>query len=188
MTLALGMAILLGAELATPALAAPITGAYRTVAGTTATFHYQSGTVQAITVPADITTTFSGDNSTTTITAIIHKPIVGAFADGTPVYPGGIASMFPLTVQGTSNDGMVFRGELLAGSQYLFDWRFTVVGSELVLNGEVGWVGGRIETTSIADARLVPIPEPAGATLLLASATAAFTRQRRRSRSQSIGR
>lgn len=161
----------------TPLAAAQISGTYRTAVGTSATFYYGDASTPGVTVPADITATFSGDNPTTKITATIHKPIIGALGDGTVLFPVG--GMFPRTVTGTSTDGVVFRGELIPGTQYGFDWEFHRTGSELSLNGSVAWLGGRLEQTEIRSARLTPVPEPASVGLVLAGAAALVRRRRR---------
>jgi hypothetical protein len=168
----LGTGLLFVVAHAPPAPAAQIAGTFRTAPGTKATFYFGSDSMSGITVPADITATFSGDNPTTMVTATIHQPIIGVDGDGAAVTP--IGSMFPLTVRGTSTDGVTFRGELIAGTQFGFEWQFNAVRSDLVLNGSVAWLGGRIEHTEIMSALLTPVPEPGSVVLLLVGAAAAL--------------
>jgi hypothetical protein len=133
---------------------AQLTGTYHSAPGTTATYQYQNDGLPTIQLPADITVTFSGDTPTSMLTATIHQPIIGDTA-GNDDYP--IVDEFPLVVTGGSSDGRRFEGELLPGSQYYFDWEFEPADNgTLVWNGMVSWVGGRIEISTITDARLIP--------------------------------
>ena len=105
-------------------------------------------------LPVDITFIFSNDNPTSMLTATILKPIIGAHADGTPIYP--IAAYFPMRVTGTSQNGQDFQGDFL-GTQYVFDWQVEPANEgELLLNVRVYWAGGRIELTTINNAPLIP--------------------------------
>ena len=104
-------------------------------------------------LPADITVTFSGDTPTSMLTATIHRPIIGDTA-GNFNFP--IVNEFPLVVTGTSSDGRDFEGQLLANSQYYFVWQFEPARALKGWNGMVSWVGGRIEVSTITDARLIP--------------------------------
>lgn len=130
-------------------------GTYRTAPGATATYAYQSGSVVSASIPVDVTMTFTG--SPALLSATIHKPIIGALADGTLVYP--IGGTFPRTAEAQSTDDRQFAGTL--ESQYMFEWTIDA-GSldELLWNGNVAWVGGRLEHTTISDVRLIPIAEP----------------------------
>ena len=113
----LGTAMLLFTACAAPGTAAQVSGTYRTAPGTKGTFYFGNDSASGITVSADITTTFSGDNPTTMLTATIHQPLIGVLGDGTA--PPSVASLFPLSVKGTSTDGVTFRGELFPGSAVL---------------------------------------------------------------------
>jgi hypothetical protein len=114
--------------------AAQLSGTYYSAPGTTATYQYQNNGFPTVTLPADITVTFSGDNPTSSLTATIHQPIIGDTA-GNFNYP--IVDFFPLVVTGASTDGRDFEGELLPGSQgYYFDWQF-----EPAADGKLKWTG-----------------------------------------------
>jgi hypothetical protein len=132
---------------------AQLAGTFRSAPGTQATYVYHHGEYESVMLPADITVTFSGDNPTSML-ATIHQPIIGDIP-GDDDYP--IVNYFPLVVTGSSSDGRDFEGELLANSQYFFDWQFEPLNDgELKWNGVVSWVGGRIEVSTITDARLLP--------------------------------
>ena len=134
--------------------AAQLAGTFHSAPGTMATYQYQPNGFETVMLPADITVTFSGDTPTSMLTATIHKPIIGDTA-GNFNFP--IVNEFPLVVTGTSSDGREFEGQLLVNSQYYFDWQFEPAeGGELKWNGMVSWVGGRIEVSTITDARLIP--------------------------------
>jgi hypothetical protein len=139
------------ASVAAPNAAAQLIGLYRTIPGTLAAYQYQADEIQTELLPVDLTVNFSGDGGQ--LSATIHRPIIGAHADGTPIFP--IASSFPMRVTGSSTNDVRFHGDLL-GTQYLFDWEVTSgAGTDLMSNGSVYWAGGRYEQTSIANARLV---------------------------------
>ena len=132
---------------------AQLSGLYQTAPGAVGVYNYQYDNLHAVTLPLNVTISFSGDNPTTSLSATIVSPIIGALPDGTAVFP--IAELFPMRVTGTSNNGQRFHGSLL-GSQYLFDWTFQPgSGDELQLNGHVYWAGGRYEVTTISGARLI---------------------------------
>jgi len=133
---------------------AQLSGLYQTAPGTTGIYNYQYDNLHAVTLPVNLTVSFSGDTPTTSLSATIVAPIIGALPDGTALFP--IADMFPMRVTGTSSNGQKFHGNLL-GTQYLFDWTFQHGGgNELQLNGQVYWAGGRYELTTITGAHLVP--------------------------------
>jgi hypothetical protein len=133
---------------------AQLSGLFQSVPGTLAAYEYQANGIQTVMLPVDLTLVFSNDNPTSMLTATIIKPIIGSQADGTPLYP--IASIFPMRVTATSQNGQDFHGDLL-GSQYLFDWKIEPADAgELLLNGRVYWAGGRIELTTINNAPLIP--------------------------------
>jgi hypothetical protein len=93
------------------------------------------------------------------LTATIHKPIIGDTA-GNFNYP--IVDEFPLVVTGFSTNGRDFEGELLPNSQYYFDWQFEpAADGNLKWAGQVSWVGGRIEVSTIDDGALL-IPSVLG--------------------------
>ena len=133
---------------------AQLSGLFQSVPGTLAAYQYQSDGIQTVQLPVDLTLNFSDDSPTSMLTATILKPIIGAQADGTPIYP--IAAYFPVRVTGTSQNGQDFRGDLL-DTQYLFDWQIEPANEgKLLLNGHVYWAGGRIEVTTINNALLIP--------------------------------
>ncbi len=133
---------------------AQVSGLFQSEPGTFAEYKYQASGIQTVMLPIDLTLIFSNDNSTSMVTATILKPIIGAHADATPIYP--IAGYFPMRVTGTSQNGRDFYGDLL-GSQYLFDWQIEPASpGELQLNGRVYWAGGRIELTTIDNLQLTP--------------------------------
>jgi hypothetical protein len=133
---------------------AQLSGLFQSVPGTLAAYQYQANGIQTVMLPVDVTLIFSNDNPTSMLTATILKPIIGAQADGTPIYP--IAALFPMRVTGTSQNGQDFHGDLL-GTQYLFDWQIEPANEgELHLNGRVYWAGGRIELTTINNAAFIP--------------------------------
>jgi hypothetical protein len=134
---------------------AQLTGTYHSAPGTTATYQYQNDGFPTVQLPADITVTFSGDTPTTMLTATIHQPIIGDTAGN---FDYEIVNEFPLVVTGTSFDGRDFEGQLLPSTQYYFDWQFEPAeNGELTWTGQVSWVGGRIEVSTIdPGARLIP--------------------------------
>ena len=134
---------------------AQLSGLFQSMPGNLAAYQYQANGIETVMLPVDLTLIFSNDNPASMLTATILKPIVGAQADGTPIYP--IAAYFPMRVSGTSQNGEDFHGDLL-GTQYLFDWQFVPTSDDggLLLNGRVYWAGGRYELTTIDNARFVP--------------------------------
>jgi hypothetical protein len=150
----LGLCLTLLGTLASRQANAQISGLFQSTPGTLATYEYLANGLQAEMLPVDVTLSFSNDNPTSMLSATIIKPIIGAEADGTPIFP--IAAYFPMRVAGTSQDGQHFHGDLL-GTQYLFDWQFVPTNDGgLLLNGRVYWAGGRYELTTIDNARFVP--------------------------------
>jgi len=153
--LRLGLCLVLFCLAATREAGAQLSGLFRSAPGTLATYEYHHGEFEEVLLPVDLTIRFSNDNPTSMFAAIIHRPIIGAASNGSAIYP--IASQFPMAVTGTSSDGRRFFGDLL-GTQYLFDWDIVpAAGGTLLLNGHVGWAGGRYEMTTIVDAPLIPI-------------------------------
>jgi hypothetical protein len=133
---------------------AQISGLFQSKPGTAASYQYQANGIQTVILPVDLTLIFSNDNPTSILTATILKPIVGAQADGTPIYP--IAAFFPMRVTGTSQNGQDFHGDLL-DTQYVFDWKVEPANAgALHLSGSVYWAGGRIELTTISNVPLIP--------------------------------
>jgi hypothetical protein len=134
---------------------AQLAGTFHSAPGTLATYVYHHGEYESVMLPADITVTFSGDTPTSMLTATIHQPIIGD-VPGDDDYP--VVNYFPLVVTGNSSDGRDFEGELLANSQYYFDWQFEPAEQgRLKWEGQVSWVGGRIEISTINEgARLIP--------------------------------
>jgi hypothetical protein len=131
---------------------AQLTGTYHTIPGSLATYLYHTGEYLTVQLPVDISITFSGDDPTTKLNAVIRKALIG----DTPVFNYPIVQEFPIDVVGSSTDGSRFDGDLL-GSQYLFQWDIEpAANGELLLSGQVFWAGGRIEQTTITGARLVP--------------------------------
>jgi hypothetical protein len=134
---------------------AQLSGTYRTAPGTTATYEYHGNGLQTVTLPADVTATFSAGTPTSMLTATVHKPIIGVDENGKSLYP--IGDLFPMVVHATSSNGRDFDGNLLI-TQYLFQWEFEpTAGGELLWNGTVFWAGGRYEATTITGARLLPV-------------------------------
>jgi len=133
---------------------AQLSGLFQSMPGNLAAYQYQANGIETVMLPVDLTLIFSNDNPASMLTATILKPIVGAQADGTPIYP--IAAYFPMRVSGTSQNGEDFHGDLL-GTQYLFDWQIEpAIKGKLLLKGTVYWAGGRIELTTISNALLIP--------------------------------
>jgi len=166
------------AAAAPQAVGAELFGAYRSAPGQVAPYVYHAGVYYTEHLPLDVTFEFPGGDPTTMLTATFHKPIIGALADGTPIQD--IGAVIPLVVTGTSSNGTDFEGDLL-GTQYLFDWEIVpAAGGELLWSGVVGWAGGRVETTTITGARLVPmvIPEPAALAMLSVAMLALMARRR----------
>ena len=150
----LGLCLCLLGAVAPRETNAQLSGLFQSVPGTLAAYQYQDNGIQTEMLPVDLTLIFSNDNPTSMLTATILKPIIGAQADGTPIYP--IAAFFPMRVTGTSQNGQDFHGDFL-GTQYLFDWHIEPANEgELLLNGRVYWAGGRIELTTIDNAPLIP--------------------------------
>jgi hypothetical protein len=140
-------------------VAAPETNAqlertFRSAPGTLAMYTYHTGEYHTVPLPADVTMRFS-TNDTRSLTALIHKPIIGDTAENFN-YP--IVGEFPLVVTGTSTDGRTFTGDLLPQSQYMFQWTIDVMNSPFLRwEGEVAWTGGRVEQSTIDGALLVPL-------------------------------
>jgi hypothetical protein len=134
---------------------AQLSGTFHSAPGTTVTYEYQNPGLPTTTLPADVTVTFSGDNPTSSLVATIHQPIIG---DTPEFFNYPIVDFFPIVVTGTSTDGRDFEGELLDDSQYFFDWQFEPTNDgKLKWEGNVAWVGGRIEVSTLdAGALLVP--------------------------------
>jgi hypothetical protein len=131
---------------------AQLAGTYHVLPGTRAEYVYHTGEYESAMLPVDITFNFLGQGPTSALTAIIHQPIIG----DTPTYDYPIVDYFPMVVTGGSTDGRRYQGDLL-GSQYFFDWEIdSTAGGELLLSGNVIWIGGRIEITTIENARLLP--------------------------------
>ena len=134
---------------------AQLAGQFYSAPGSMAAYEYQRDGIETVMLPADIGVTFSGSGPSSTLTAIIRKPIIG---DTREEYDYPIVNEFPMEVTGTSSDGEHFHGDLL-GTQYLFDWDFeSAAAGELLWSGSVYWAGGRIELTTISDVRLIPAP------------------------------
>ena len=66
---------------------AQLSGLFQSVPGTLAAYQFQANGIQTVMLPVDLTLIFSNDNPTSMLTATILKPIIGAQADGTPIYP-----------------------------------------------------------------------------------------------------
>jgi hypothetical protein len=128
---------------------------YRSAPGTVAMYTYHTGEYHTVPLPADVTMRFS-TNDSRSMTALIHQPIIGDTAENFN-YP--IVGEFPMVVTGTSTDGRTFTGHLVnPQSQYMFEWTIDVQNSPfLIWEGQVGWTGGRIEVSTIDDARLIPV-------------------------------
>jgi hypothetical protein len=143
--------VLIVSVIASP-IGAQLTGTYHVAPGTVGTYLYHTGEYHTVPLPIEISVTFSGDDPTTMLTGVIHKALIG----DTPVFNYPIVHEFPIDVVGSSTDGRRFDGDLL-GSQYLFQWDIEpAANGGLLLSGQVFWAGGRIEITTITDARLVP--------------------------------
>ena len=133
---------------------AHLAGPYQTVPGATAVYNYQADNIHSVTIPLNVTMSFSGEAPATSLSATIVAPIIGVLPDGTGLYP--IADLFPMRVMSTSNNSWDFHGNLL-GSQYLFDWTVRLAaGPNLSFSGRVYWAGGRFELTTVAPTLLVP--------------------------------
>jgi hypothetical protein len=133
---------------------AQLSGTYRSVPGSVAMYTYHTGQYHTVPLPADVTMRFSADDPSS-MTALIHKPIIGDTAEN---FNYAIVHEFPMVVTGTSTDGRTFSGELLPQSQYGFEWTIEPQNS-LFLNweGQVAWLGGRIEVSTIEGADLIPL-------------------------------
>jgi hypothetical protein len=143
-------------QLAAPLEAnAQLVRTYRSAPGTVAMYTYHTGEYHTVPLPADVTMRFS-TNDTRSLTALIHKPIIGDTAENFN-YP--IVHDFPMVVTGTSTDGRTFTGDLLPQSQYGFEWTIDVMNSPFLRwEGEVAWLGGRVEVSEIEGALLIPLP------------------------------
>jgi hypothetical protein len=128
---------------------------FRSAPGTLAMYTYHTGEYHTVPLPADVTMRFS-TNDTRSLTALIHKPIIGDTAENFN-YP--IVGEFPMVVTGTSTDGRTFTGDLVhPQSQYMFQWTIDVMNSPFLRwEGEVAWTGGRVEVSTVDDARLIPV-------------------------------
>jgi hypothetical protein len=128
---------------------------YRSAPGTVAMYTYHTGDYHTVPLPADVTMRFS-TNDSRSVTALIHKPIIGDTAENFN-YP--IVHEFPMVVTGTSTDGRTFAGHLShPQSQYMFQWTIDVQSSPFLRwEGQVGWTGGRVEVSEIEGAVLVPL-------------------------------
>jgi hypothetical protein len=139
---------------AAPQVRAQISGDYHSAPGATASYQYHAGVLHNETIPLDVSFQFSNGNPTSQLTATIHKPIISVTTGGQSLFP--IANFFPMTVTGTSSNGIDFSGDLL-GTQYLFRWKIEpAADNELTWNGTVAWYGGRYELTTIANVSLLP--------------------------------
>ena len=129
---------------------------FRSAPGTVAMYTYHTGEYHTVPLPADVTMRFS-TNDTRSLTALIHKPIIGDTAENFN-YP--IVHEFPMVVTGTSTNGRTFTGHLShPQSQYMFEWTIDVMNSPFLRwEGDVAWTGGRIEQSSIEGALLIPLP------------------------------
>jgi hypothetical protein len=130
---------------------------FRSAPGTVAMYTYHTGQYHTVPLPADVTMRFS-TNDTRSLTALIHKPIIGDTAENFN-YP--IVHGFPMVVTGTSTNGRTFTGELPHPySQYMFEWTINVMNSPFLLwEGEVAWTGGRVEVSEIEGALLTPLAQ-----------------------------
>jgi Dockerin type I domain len=128
---------------------------FRSAPGTVAMYTYHTGEYHTVPLPADVTMRFS-TNDTRSLTALIHKPIIGDTAENFN-YP--IVHEFPMVVTGTSTDGRTFTGHLSHPHfQYMFEWTIDVQSSPFLRwEGQVGWTGGRVEVSKVEDAALIPI-------------------------------
>lgn len=128
---------------------------FRSAPGTVAMYTYHTGEYHTVPLPADVTMRFS-TNDTRSLTALIHKPIIGDTAEN---FNYAIVNEFPMVVTGTSTDGRTFEGDLLPGTQYSFEWTIDVMNSPFLRwEGDVAWTGGRIEQSTIEGALLIPLP------------------------------
>ena len=134
---------------------AQLSGTYRSAPGTLAMYTYHTGEYHTVPLPADVTMRFSANNPLS-MTALIHKPIIGDTAENFN-YP--IVNEFPLVVTGTSTDGRTFTGDLVhPQSQYMFEWTIEPQNSPFLhWEGQVGWTGGRVELSEIEGADLIPL-------------------------------
>jgi hypothetical protein len=125
--------------------------------GSTASYLYHAGEYHTEILPIDASFHFTHELPTT-LTATFFKPIISARADGTPLF--GAGAIVPLVVTAVSDNGRDFEGDLIENTQYMFQWHFDPLeGGGLLWNGTVGWAGGRVEVTTIADVALVPVPD-----------------------------
>jgi len=106
-------------------------------------------------VPISATFTFDLDAAPPSLTAVIPNAVLEG---GDP---------FPLTIHSSTGaqemDGAYyFTGDYLqdlnlSGTQYGFDWRFSMsTNGEVVWNGVIGWWGGHIWEVTITNVTLVP--------------------------------
>ncbi|HEX2474619.1 MAG TPA: hypothetical protein VHK01_07735, partial [Lacipirellulaceae bacterium] len=102
---------------------------YRSAPGTVAMYTYHTGEYHTVPLPADVTMRFSS-NDPRSLTALIHKPIIGDTAEN---FNYAIVNEFPMVVTGTSTDGRRFEGDLLPGTQYMFQWTIDVQNSPFLL-------------------------------------------------------
>jgi hypothetical protein len=129
-----------------------LSGLYQTAPGSTAVYKYHTDNLHAVQLPLNLTVSFIEGDVSPALSATIVAPIIGV----TPEWSYQIAEEFPMRVTGIADNSQTYRGDLL-GTQYLFEWTFQPgAGNELIMNGGVGWAGGRYEETTISNVRLIP--------------------------------
>ena len=141
--------------LAWPAGAALESGVYQTLPGATVEERGDRVPNESRVVPLSATVTLDLRADEPSLTAMIANAVLEG---GDP---------FALTVRSSSGsqlpDGTyMFRGDYLrdihpSGTQYLFDWRFSVsTNGQVVWNGITGWAGGHAWYVTISNITLVP--------------------------------
>ena len=132
-------------------------GVYHTVPGATVEERGDRVPNGSRVVPFSATLTFDLGDVQPSLAAVIPNAVLEG---GDP---------FALTVRSSSGvrltDGTYrFEGDYLrelypAGTQYLFDWRFsTAAAGGVAWNGSMGWAGGHIWQVTISSVTLVPEP------------------------------
>ena len=144
---------ILSCLLAWPACAALESGVYRTVPGTTVEERGDRVPNGSRVVPISAALTFDLSAGQPSLTAVISNAVLEG---GDP---------FGLTVRSASwaqlLDGAYrFTGDYMqelypSGTQYLFDWRFSVsTNGEVMWNGGMGWAGGHFWHVTISNLTL----------------------------------
>lgn len=144
LALALHMAFPAGAQLGS--------GAYQTLPGATAREWGDRVPNGSRMVPLSATLRFDLNSASPSFTAVITNAVLEG---GAP---------FVLTIRSLSgsrltNGTWAFHGDYLPGTQYLFDYQFSVsTNGEVLWNGTDYWAGGHLWFINISNIAIVPVP------------------------------